>query len=352
MRIPFKLLILALLSGLCWAQRPLTVMTHDSFSVSTDVITAFTEETGIEVRFLAAGDAGEVVNRAILSKGRPLADLLYGIDNNLIARAIDQEIFEPYKSPLLSKVDPSYRFDPEGFVTPIDVGFVNFNLDKAYFEASALPLPQDITDLTLAAYRGLTVVENPASSSPGLAFMLATIARFGENRPYSWLDFWAELRDNELLVTDGWTEAYYTAFSLYGGDRPVVLSYASSPAAEVIFASEPLDSAPTSNLLCTKCVYQQIEAVGILAGTDRRQAAERFIDFMLDKRFQEDIPTNMFVYPVSLDAALPAEFRFGALPSKEQVASLDPRAVENHQLRWLDEWTQVVLQGRDPDEIR
>jgi thiamine transport system substrate-binding protein len=327
-------------------------MTHDSFSVSADLIAAFTEETGIEVTFLAAGDAGEVVNRAILSRGRPLADLLYGIDNSLIARAIDRGIFEPYKSPLLSKVDPSYLFDPEGYVTPVDVGFVNFNLDRAYFETNALTPPKDITELTRERYRGLTAVENPASSSPGLAFMLATIDRFGENEGYSWLDFWAGLRDNQLLVTDGWTEAYYTAFSLYGGDRPIVLSYASSPAAEVIFASEPLDNAPTVNLLCTRCVYQQIEAVGILVGTDRRQAAERFIDFMLEKRFQEDIPANMFVYPVTLNATLPAEFRFGDLPEREQIASLDPRDVEDHQLRWLDEWTQVVLQGRDPDEVR
>ncbi len=345
-----RILILLVTLGLATSfAQTLTVLTHDSFNISEEVIAEFSQQTGITVEFLEGGDAGETVNRAILTKENPLADLLYGVDNSLIARALRAGIFEPYKSPQLADIPDDYIFDPEGFVTPVDAGFVNFNFDKAWFAANDLALPSDITQLTEPAYRGLTVVENPATSSPGLAFMLATIDRFGDN----WLEYWASLRDNDLLVTDGWSDAYYTAFSKYGGDRPIVLSYTSSPAAEVIFAETPLTEAPTSNLFCDSCVYRQIEAVGILAGSQNREAAMAFIDYMLSLRFQEDIPLNMFVYPVNPAAKLPEAFeKYAQIPTNKQIASLPAEIIDANLTDWLSLWTQVVLQGRDPAALR
>ena len=326
----------------------LTVLTHGSFSLSEEVIAAFTEETGVEVEFIEGGDAGETVNRAILTKNNPLADVLYGVDNNLIARAADEGIFEPYRSPALEGVSDEYLFGGD-LVTPIDVGYVNFNYDKTYFAENAVPVPETLEGLTEEAYRGLTVVQNPASSSPGLAFMLATIAKFGDG----WLDYWAALRDNDVQITDGWEGAYYTSFTQYGGDRPIVLSYATSPAAEVVFAEQDLNDAPTGNLFCEACVYRQIEAAGILAGTDNTEAAQRFIDFMLSARVQEDIPLNMYVYPASDSAALPAVFeQYARTPSPEQIATLPSEEIEANLSEWLDAWTQVVQQGRDPGEVR
>lgn len=344
----------------------LTVLTHDSFALPTALVEAFEEHTGIDVVFLPAGDAGEVVNRAILTKARPLADVLFGIDDSLLARARAEGIFEPYRSPSLARVPQAYRFDAEHLVTPVDVGHVTVNLDLAWFEERGLALPTDLDALASEAYRGLTVVENPASSSPGLAFLLTTIARYGDpaadvagagwsgGPPHGdYLDYWAALRAMDVLVTDGWTDAYYTAFSRYGGDRPVIVSYATSPAAEVIFAEAPLDTAPTANLACALCSYQQVEAVGILRGTDQRAAAEAFIEFLLSREVQEAVPLEMFVYPVALDAALPDAFqRFAPLPSPEQVASLPSELLQTHQRRWLAEWTAVVVQGRAPDEVR
>lgn len=336
--------------GLGWGQEELTVLTHSSFNVSTEVIEAFTDETGIQVSFVEGGDAGETVNRAILTQGVPLADLLFGVDNNLIARAQAAELFEPYESPLLERVPERYRFDESGSVTPVTVGFVNFNYDRNWFEQESLEPPTDLYDLTDDAYRGLTVVASPVSSSPGLAFMLTTIDRFGED---GWLEYWAELRDNDLLVTSGWSDAYYTAFSQYGGDRPLVLSYATSPAAEVYFAEEPLEDTPTANLFCEGCVYRQIEGIGILRGTEQRAAAEQLIDFMLSRSFQEDIPLNMFVYPATEQAALPEVFeRFSDIPTEGEIASLPSDEVEANLDEWLDLWTAVVEQGRDPAELR
>lgn len=345
-------LSLLLFVGMSAAQT-LTVLTHDSFNISQAVIDAFTAETGVRLEFIAAGDANEVVSRAILTRDNPLGDLLYGVDNSSLSRAVAAGIFEPYASPNLARVSPRYRFDPAHHVTPINVGYVNFNVDLAYFEAAGLALPTDIAQLRQPEYASLTVVQNPTTSSPGLAFMLTTIARFGEGHEGDWLDYWAALRDGGVQVTDGWSDAYYTAFSLYGGDRPIVLSYASSPAAEVIFAEEALDEAPTANLFCERCVYEQIEAIGILRGSPNIEAAQQFIDFMLTDTFQEDIAPNMFVYPVVEGVALPPEFdRFGQIPTEAESAQLESAAIETNLTRWLTAWTQVVEQNRAPADVR
>ncbi len=341
-------LLLALALSASFAQT-LRVLTHNSFNISNDVLEAFTQETGIEVQLLEGGDAGETVNRAVLTKGNPLADVLYGVDNSLIARAANEGIFEPYQSPQLERVPETYRFSQDNLVTPIDVGFVNFNYDKAWFEERGLEPPTSLEDLTEPAYEGLTVVQNPATSSPGLAFMLTTIDKFGDE----WLTYWAALRDNGLEVADGWESAYNTSFTLYGGDKPIVLSYASSPAAEVVYAETTPQDAPTGNLFCDACVFRQIEAVGILKGTKERAAAEKFIDYMLSVKFQDDIPLNMFVYPVVDDATLPEVFtQYAAVPSEAQIASVPAETVEASLRGWLDAWTRVVEQGQDPAAVQ
>lgn len=335
------------------AAQSLTMLVHDSFAISEDVIAAFTEQTGIDVEILPAGDAGAVVNRAILTRANPIADLLYGVDNSLLGRAADADLFVPYASPRLEQVPDRFVFDPAHRVTPIDVGYVNFNWDKAWFAAEGVAPPTDLTDLVTEPYRDLTVVTDPTSSSPGLAFMLTTIARFGEGGDGDWLDFWADLRQHGVLVVSGWSDAYYSAFTRYGGDRPIVLSYATSPAAEVIFAEEPLDEAPTGNLFCDRCVWRQIEAVGILAGSDNDEEAQALIDFMLSETFQADIPLNMFVYPVIEDVALPDAFvRFAPVPTEAQIASLDTDRIFAQVQTWLEQWTAVVQQGRDPAAVR
>ena len=327
----------------------ITVLTHDSFVISEEVIESFSQESGIRLEFISGGDAGETLNRAILTKDNPVADLLYGVDNSLLARAKAAELFVPYESPALQNINSRYLFDESFSVTPINLGYVNFNLDKAYFAENGLALPSDILDLREDTYRGLSVVENPATSSPGLAFMLATIDRFGLSGDYSWLDYWADLRDNDLMVVSGWNDAYYSAFSLYGGNRPIVLSYASSPAAEVIFAETTLDEAPTANLFCQKCVFEQIEAVGILKNSKNQEAAQRFIDFMLSERFQADIAPNMFVYPVLEGIRLPEAFEnFSQIPEDAEKARLEPSIIEENLKSWLLDWTRVVEQGQMP----
>lgn len=381
-------LALLLAVGSATAQS-LRVLTHDSFSFPLELVERFTAETGIEVDFLSGGDAGQVVNRAILTKARPIADLLFGVDDNLLERARAEQIFEPYASPELERVPRDLWLDPEGLVTPVDVGYVTLNLDTAWFEERSLKPPVSLAELTAERYAGTLVALDPTSSSPGLAFVLATIARFGdpaasiepaagpaagiepaagpatsdgeeaatEDHGFAdWLDFWAALRANDLAVTDGWTDAYYTLFSRYGGDRPLVVSYATSPAAEVIFAEQPLaegEPAPTANLQCAGCAYRQVEGIGILRGSDEVEAARAFVDFLLSVEAQEAIPLEMFVAPVVDDAAVPEEFeRFATLEPGVVAQPLPAEVVQANQQRWLAQWTAVVRQGREPQSLR
>ncbi len=323
--------------------RTLTVMTHDSFDIGDEAFAAFEAIYNAEVQILRSGDAGLVLNQAILSADNPLADVLYGVDNTLLSRALGTDIFEPYASPLLAQVPDDLELDPEHRVIPVNYGDVCLNYDRGWFAERGLEPPGGLEDLVRPAYAGLTVVENPASSSPGLAFMLATIGHFGLDGGYTWLDYWADLRANDVLVTDGWSEAYYDHFTYTSeGDRPIVVSYASSPPAEVYFSGEDFEEAPTGVVVADGSCFRQIEFVGILRGTPNRDLAEAWIDFMLDTTFQEDIPLHMFVFPANENAALPEVFaRFALIP--ERPAQVDPAAIEANRETWIDQWMQTVL---------
>ncbi len=314
------------------APTELTLLTHDSFAVSDSVWEAFTAETGITVTVLQGGDAGEILSQAILTKDNPIADVIFGIDTTFLSRAVEAGILSPYVSSLLSNVPDDLEAGAD--VTPIDFGDVCVNIDKAFY-ATATP-PGTLADLASPAFNGHLVVENPATSSPGLAFLLATIAEFGDG----WEEYWRALVANDVAVTSGWEEAYWGRFTVGGGgDRPLVVSYASSPPAEVIYADPPIVEAPTA-VMEAGC-YRQVEYAGILTPSE---SAEALIDFMLGLTFQEDIPLNMFVFPANDSAALPPEFIAHTVIPAAPLA-LDPAEIELRRQEWIDTWTEIVLGG-------
>ena len=318
----------------------LTVMTHDSFAVSEDVVKAFEETNNAKLVFLQSGDAGAVLSKAILTKDAPLADVLYGVDNTFLSRAIEANIYEPYASPELANIPDAFKLDATNSALPVDYGDVCINYDKAYFADNSLAVPQSLEDLTRPEYANLFVMENPATSSTGLAFMLATVAHFGDG----YLDYWKSLKANGVVVVDGWETAYYTNFSASSGQgpQPMVVSYGTSPAAEVIFADPPIDNAPTASILGTDTCFRQIEFVGILKGTQNRTLAEKFLDFMLDKQFQENMPMQMFVYPVNPNAILPEAFtKYSQAPA--QTATLAPDIIASNRDKWIQAWTDTVM---------
>ncbi|KAA0258756.1 MAG: thiamine ABC transporter substrate-binding protein [Chloroflexi bacterium] len=333
--------VYCLLLSACAPASPttLTVMTHDSFAISENVVAAFEQANNADVVFLQSGDAGTMLNKAILAKDAPLADVMFGVDNTFLSRALEADIFDAYQSPALSDIPAEFVLDTSFRALPVDYGDVCINYDKKYFAENNLAVPASFEDLAKPEYSGLLVVENPATSSPGLAFMLATRAYFGDG----FLDYWQSLKDNGVVVVDSWETAYYTNFSASSGQgpQPMVVSYASSPAAEVFFAAETLTEPPTASIVAPGMCFRQIEFVGILKNRQNRDLAEKFVDFMLGKQFQEDMPLNMFVYPVNQSAQLPEVFT-----QHTQVAS-QPAAITYADIAanrdtWIEAWAEIM----------
>lgn len=316
----------------------LTLLTHDSFNLSEDVLASFTAASGIDVELLAGGDAGAVLSQAILTKDNPLADVIFGIDNVALGRALDADILLPHPTALPGDIDADADLDPSHRAVPIDRGDVCLNYDKQVFNGDVTP-PSDLDALRDPSLAAQLVVQDPSTSSPGLAFLLATIAEYGED---GWQDYWQDLRDGGVTITSGWEDAYYGHFSGGSGegDRALVVSYASSPAAEVLYGPDPeADEAPTGVVL-SSC-FQQIEFAGTLAGTAHPAEAAQLIDFLLSDEVQQDIPLQMFVFPVR-DVALPDVFVAHAQVATDPY-TLSTELIDAHREEWISAWVDLML---------
>ncbi|MCP4670517.1 MAG: thiamine ABC transporter substrate-binding protein, partial [Desulfobacula sp.] len=314
----------------------ITIMTHDSFSISKEVVAKFEAKVNAKMVILKSGDAGEALNKAILSKNNPLADIFYGVDNTFLSRALKADMFIPYTPLYLDAIDNALKLDSKSTLVPVDFGDVCLNYDIKWFKNNNKIPPAMLEDLIKPEYKGLTVVENPATSSPGLAFLLATISRFGED---GYIDYWLKLKKNDILITNGWKEAYWGKFTAASkGNRPIVVSYASSPAAEVFYSETKLDKAPTDVVTDNGSAFRQIEFAGILKGTKNMELAKKTMDFILSKDFQEDIPLQMFVFPANKEAVLPDVFKTHTSITKEP-AVLDAHLIDSKRDAWIRQWT-------------
>jgi thiamine transport system substrate-binding protein len=326
--------------GAVEGQVTLTLLAHESFTPTPGIFDAFTATTGIAVDIVLSGDTGQLVTKAVLTSGNPEGDVLWGVDNTLLSRALEADVFSAYETPNTTFMDASLLLEIPGHeVTPVDSGDVCINYDIAWFKSRNIAPPLTLDALTNKQYANLLVVPSALSSSPGLAFLMATIAEFGTD---SWQPYWKSLRDNGVMVVDGWTQAYNTEFSGASGkgDRPIVVSYSSSPPAEVIFADPPIDAAPTAvaSLTC----FEQIEYAGILRGTKHEAEAKLLIDYLTDLTFQNDLPLTQFVFPVHSGAVLPDAFTKYAL-RPENPLRLEANVIATNRAAWLDEWSAIVL---------
>lgn len=311
------------------------VVTHDSFYLPEELLDQFQTESGYTLEFSAPGDAGALVNQLILTSDAPLGDVVYGVDNAFASRGIAEEVFADYAPETLPASAQDYLIDGGNALTPIDLGDVCLNIDHQWFADNDVAEPTGLADLTDAQYADLLVVTNPATSSPGLAFLLATVAEFGDG----WSDYWANLAGNGLLVEDSWSTAYFEVFSGASDDgtRPIVLSYASSPAAEV---GDDGEQPPTTALL-DSC-FRQVEYAGVLADAENPDGGQAFIDFLLTDAVQAELPWNMFMYPINTEVELPEEFAQWA-PLADDPYTMDPSEIDANREDWIATWTETVV---------
>lgn len=318
--------------------KTLVVATHDSWAMSKEVLADFKKETGITVKAQPQGDAGQLTNKLVLTKDSPLADGVYGIDNTFASRAVDEGVLSSYTPKALPESAKVFRLTGDGVdqLTPVDYGDVCVNVDDTWFAAKKLPAPKTLEDLTKPMYKDLFVTPGATTSSPGLAFLLATIGAEGDG----WQGYWKKLMANGAKVTSGWTDAYEVDFTAGGGkgDRPIVTSYSSSPP----FTIPEGETQPTTHALLDTC-FRQVEYAGVLKGSQNPKGMEQFIDFMLEREFQAALPDNMYVYPVDTSVQLPEAWAKFARVAPKPYA-VDPAEVTEKRAGWLREWRDLTSQ--------
>ena len=296
-----------------------TLLAYDAFTPQEGIFDAFTAATGAKVKVVTGGDSGVLISKAILTAGTPEGDVLWGLDNTLLSRAQKAELLTSYE--------------------PVDTGDICVNYDKQWFASRNIAPPTSLEDLALPAYKNLLVVQDPVASSPGLGFLLGTIAHFGVDK---WQNYWKSLKENGVRVSPDWTSAYTIDFSGSSGKGkyPLVISYGSSPPAEVLYAEKPIDTPPTAVIEST--CFRQTEYVGALRGTRNPNLAAKLISYLLDVPFQESMPLSLFVFPVNKKAALPELFTKFAVAPKNPL-TLDPTDIENNRDAWLNSWREIIL---------
>jgi thiamine transport system substrate-binding protein len=317
------------------------LVTHDSFALSDALVADFEKETGLTLTIVTGGDAGEVVNKAVLAAGKPEGDVLFGVDNTLLTRALDAELFAPAEADLTAlRTELAVGVDPEAGAVPVDDGDVCVNIDDAWFTARGVPPPASLGDLADPRYRDLLVVQNPATSSPGLAFLMATVAAYG---PDGWPAYWQRLKDNGVAVVSGWTEAYTGEFTAggQGGTRPLVVSYSSSPPAELVYAADPKPDRPGTSALLDGC-FRQVEYAGVLRGAANPEGGQRLLEWLLSAEVQADVPLSMFVFPARAGVALPEVFAQWA-PRPDAPLTVPAEEIAANREDWVREWTDLVL---------
>ena len=313
----------------------LRVLTHSSFNLPKPLLGEFERSAGVRLLLIKGGDAGEMLNKLILTRAKPIADVVFGIDNALWHKAHAANVLDPYDGPAARQ--PSVAEVGAG-VVPVTYGFVNLNADKAWLAREKRSVPTNLLELTRPEWAGKLVVPNPATSSPGLAFLLATVGGLGEEAAFAW---WAQMRANGLKVVKGWSEAYYTEFSRNGGSRPLVVSYASSPAAEVFYSKEKITVPPTLNLLLKGGMFRQVEGVALVRGGGQRAAAGQFIEFLRSPAVQQALQTEMWMLPADKGAAPVAALASVPTPEAVDNPSADTLAASSGQ--WVTRWTRTVL---------
>ena len=301
------------------APTEVVLVAYDAFTPEEGIFDDFTKNTGVTVKVVTAGDTGTMVSKAILTAGTPEGDVMWGIDNTFLSRAQKANVLTNY--------------------TPVDEGDICVNYDKNWFASRNIPLPRSFEDLAKPTYKNLLVVQDPTTSSPGLGFLLGTIAHFGEEK---WEDYWASLTKNNVKVVSDWTSAYTVEFSGSSGKGkyPLVVSYGSSPPAEVLYSATPIDEPPTGVIEDT--CFRQTEYVGVLRGTKNKEIAQKLVDYLLDTKFQESMPLTLFVFPVNPNAQLPKLFTdFAVRPATP--LTLPPSDIEKNRDTWIDAWRSLVL---------
>lgn len=324
----------ALLACSAWAsaQTEVRLAVHKSFSLPKSVLAKFEQEHKAKITVIKVGSGNEMLNKLILSRSRPIADAVYGLDNSNMAKARQVGVLAAAQPPSRTVAVGL----PQGLA--VNYGYVVLNYDKAWFQKHNKPLPKSLADLASPAYKDLLAMPNPGTSSPGLGFLMANIADMGEEAAFQW---WGDMRRNGVKITKGWSDAYYTEFTHNGGSRPLVVSYATSPAAEVHFGKGKYSTPPTGNLFLKGGVFRQVEGAAVLNKAKEPQLAAKLVQYLQSDEVQAAVPEEMWVYPAVRSTPLPKVFGHVAVPPQHSEPAAELMAAKQKQ--WVNRWVRTVM---------
>ncbi|MHA1198677.1 MAG: thiamine ABC transporter substrate-binding protein [Candidatus Heimdallarchaeaceae archaeon] len=351
----------------------LVIYTYESLLADPgyDFISAYASYSGIptsEIRIVYMEDANSVLSKAILEKDDPTADVLIGLDNVMIHDAKEEGILQIYDSPTLVNISETLvtNLDPEKYLLPYDYGIIALWYDLNRINTSTNPELEYLTldDILEYDLDKQLIVEDPTLSSPGLGFLLWTIAIYGDPEinfegvlGQNWRDWWSEAK-SDLRIASSWGDAfsiYYTPEE----DRPMMVSYGTSPAYDVchpdygVGEGNPPPSAavvshenPTALQIIMKNAWLQIEGIGLVNNAPHTVEAKKFIDWFLDQELQDNIPLNNWMYPANLHANIPTCFADNSISPDSMTQLLNdiltPDMIEDNLNDWLKDWEAEV----------
>jgi thiamine transport system substrate-binding protein len=303
----------------------LQVMTYDSFVTEWGpgpaIEAAFEAECACDLQFVGAGDGASLLARLQLEGPRTEADIVLGLDTNLTAAARETGLFAPHG--VTADLDLPIEWTDAEFL-PFDWGYFAF---VANADAPTIGSLQALADSDTKI-----VIQDPRSSTPGLGLLMWVKAAYGDDAPA----LWADLSDNIVTVTSGWSEAYGMFLE---GEADAVLSYTTSPAYHLIAEEDASKVAWAFD----EGHYMQVEVAGKVAGTDQPELADQFMAFMVSEAFQSVIPTTNWMYPAVTPAGgLPEGFETLITPATALLLSPEDAAAARDGA--LDEWRTALSQ--------
>ncbi|MFJ5160521.1 thiamine ABC transporter substrate binding subunit [Pantoea sp. NPDC088449] len=319
--------VMLLVAAPALAAKPvLTVYTYDSFSADWGpgpaVKKAFEAQCGCELNYVALEDGVSLLNRVRMEGKNSKADVVLGLDNNLLQAAEKTGLFAK------SSVDTQALQLPDGWhnetFIPFDYGYFAFVYDKNKLKNP----PKSLKELVESPEKWRVIYEDPRTSTPGLGLLLWMQKVYGDNAP----DAWQKLAQKTVTVTKGWSEAYGLFLK---GEGDLVLSYTTSPAYHII--EEKKENYAAAEF--SEGHYLQVEVAAQLASSKQPKLAQQFMQFMVSPAFQQTIPSGNWMYPV-IKSDLPAGYHALQVPNK--ALQFTPAEVADHRAAWISAWQRAV----------
>ncbi|MBJ23765.1 MAG: hypothetical protein CMB64_03760 [Euryarchaeota archaeon] len=331
----------------------LVIATYDVYALTDEMIGDFENQTGITVSMIKLDDAGSVLDYLIQNKGTETIDLAIGLDNTYLQTAIKQGVLTEHLANNLDNISQDALAPYNGpFAVPFDMGHVCLNYDSSIVDGQNMTVPTSLWNLTEEEWRGKVAIPSPITSSPGRAFMLATLDYFnslGESTS-EFEEWWSAMEENDVIITSGWSEAYETHYTGgygeyeagYVGDAHITVSYCHSPGVESWYNGNWTKSAA---LNLPKTSFFQVEYISSVMGGDQQSSA-LFIEFLLSEDINSNMPVQNSMYSVLEGFDLPEENGYlfhSIIPNEPSEISMIE--IEENMESWLLLWNKAMTSG-------